>query len=358
MVRVNKFPLIFAILLLISLNCVAANRNVSIGGTQESWLDTGIILDGKKAIKAKAQGEINYCGGAPQCDATPDGSVSGESHCGGGITSAGGALCGALIARVGGVEGTSFILGTGVTIPKTYKGRLEIGIQDFKFDDNSGSFNVTFSGVKREKFDLSGYVLGSSGIPFPKERVFATFKDKRYASRTDANGRYQFNELPEGKYTIAVERTIRFPKTFTPLDSEPLNFAFSPRRKQVNLTQDLNNENFVARKFSTLKAPFREVRKKRINGLCSLSFPRDNGAVAQVDGVQRGTQLRMRDSFFAEGFTVKVIGDGPYDDGKFNVAQLACVGKQSADAGIGLPLNSGGAENRGVAIVELAPKEQ
>jgi len=335
-------------------NALAATHALSIPGSQSEWLDTGVILDGKNTFTIKATGTINYCGGQPQCDATPDGSVSGEAHCGGGPTDAGG-LCGALIVRIGGVGGSTMEVGSGFTFPKTTKGRLEIGIQDFKFDDNSGTFSVTIKSKKKEKFDLSGYVLGSTGTPFPRELVVVTNRNKTGHAKTDSSGRFQFSNLSEGRYTVKLSRTLRFTKKFTALDGFAGQQAFQPPRIQANLTSDLSGQNFTARQFSTIKAPMRTARKTEKVGLCDLKPAVESGLTAQVSGLPIGTKLRLTDSFFASGTTVKVIGEGPYDQAKFVIARLQCEAIESNVAGIGLPLNTGGAESGGAATVEIAP---
>lgn len=331
----------------------AASRSVSISGSQSSWLDTGFVFDGKTPYRVSATGMINYCSGAPQCNATPDG--SNESHCGGGPTDAGGP-CGSLIVRIGGVGGRTMVIGSGFTFPKSTKGRLEIGIQDFLFEDNSGQFNVTITSLKKEKFDLSGVVIGSQGTPFAGETVVVTSKGKTGRARTDSTGRFQFNDLKEGNYRLELASNYQFPQTFLALDASPGNQAFEPRRHLITLNQDISGVTFVARRFSTVKAQFRRApRKTRTDRLCELGPPVGSGLIAQAE-LRKGTRLRLTDSFFAGGTIVTVKEDGPYESAKFKLATLLCSGVQSRTAGIGLPLDTGGVEDGGQAIVEAAPR--
>ncbi|HMO02748.1 MAG TPA: carboxypeptidase regulatory-like domain-containing protein [Oligoflexia bacterium] len=333
----------------------AASRSISIAGSQSSWLDTGFVFDGKTSYRISATGMINYCSGAPQCNATPDGSR--EFHCGGGPTDAGGP-CGSLIVRIGGVNGTKMVVGSGFTFPKSTKGRLEIGIQDFLFEDNSGQFNVKITSLTKERFDISGYVLGSNGAPFRGETIIATSKGKTGRARTNREGRYQFRNLLEGKYRLSLAGNYFFPITFIALDDSAGNQAFEPRRHIINLNQDMINQNFIARRFSTIKAAFRRPpRKTPTDRLCQLNPPIASGLIAQAD-LAKGTRLRLTDSIFAGGTVVTVREDGPYESAKFVLARLMCSGIQSTTAGIGLPLNTGGILEGEQAIVEAAPSRR
>src|SRR5262245_7160450 len=103
----------------------AAPTTVSVDG-QQPWTATGISVQAGQVVAITATGRINYCSGAPQCDATPDGSVSGESHCGTPGSPTG--SCGALIGRIG---GSSFVVGSNFKMKATTSGALELGIQDF-----------------------------------------------------------------------------------------------------------------------------------------------------------------------------------------------------------------------------------
>lgn len=347
----NRYSaLTIALLIFANVPCAyAAERKVTVQGSSESWVSSGVVLDGKKRVKVKASGLINYCSGGSQCDATPDGSVGGESHCQSG-TNAPFALCGALIARVAG--GTPFVVGTGVTLPKSSVGALEFSIQDFKFDDNSGQFNVTVSNVPKEKFTLSGYVLTSGGQPFPGERILVTSGRKRYAATTDVGGFYAL-ELEEGNYTVAPVRQNSVPPTFVP-QSGTDRALFAPLRIRLSLSDDAHGQNFTSVRFATETAPFRRVRGNEL-GLCRLTDAPATGTNVQMMNVPIGTLLRYEDSVLVN-VPVRVTARGPYEDvrRRREAQPEDCKGRLYESAGLGVSEQL--YANGGAAIIELSPR--
>lgn len=334
----------------------SGKRTVNIPLSHSGWMATGVILDGKRSVKVKATGSGNYCSGGPLCNATPDGSLSGESHCQSG-TNAPFALCGALIGRIG--AGTPFVLGTGVSLPRSAKGALEIGIQDFLFEDNTGNFSVTIKNYKKDKYLLSGNVLTSNGKPFPNERLRIIGKNKTYLVRTDSNGFYSA-ELKEGKYKITPERQQAFPSSFNPLTSVDVNLAFNPRNRLVDLLQDTTGQNFLSVKFSAVKAQMYKIKARPIfEGLqfqCLLKEQSDRD-IAQISGINPNTKILFSDTE-REEIKLKVIGDGPYGGVKRDTEKFAafCEGKLLQNGGIGVPtflLETGGS----TAFIELAPNK-
>lgn len=152
----------------------SAAATIKVGATQ-AWAPTGIAVEAGQLIRTRATGTINYCGGAQQCTAGPDGSA--ETHCGsaGGPTS----VCGRLVGRIG---GSAFEVGSDSRVTAPASGVLELGVQDFHFDDNSGSFTAIVEIDPVEKDPKPGSAVGtvayvkSLGNGKPSAQVFRNGK--------------------------------------------------------------------------------------------------------------------------------------------------------------------------------------
>jgi hypothetical protein len=176
----------------------AAPTTVAVDG-QQPWTSTGLNVQAGQVIKVTATGRINYFNGEPQTEATPDGSVSGENHCGGP------SLCGALIGRIAG--GEAFAVGSEFKTTATVSGPLDLGINDFDddpdgiFDNNSGSFTAE---VEIDPPSLiSGRVVDGDGHGIPDIRINAKGK-AGLSDTTDFDGQYEI-EVPGnklGEYTV------------------------------------------------------------------------------------------------------------------------------------------------------------
>jgi hypothetical protein len=65
----------------------------------------------------------------------------------------------------------------------------------------------TFSSAKADTKSVEGLIINSRGRPVAGAEVRADRTDvsaKRFVTKTDAEGRYAFNALPAGKYSITV----------------------------------------------------------------------------------------------------------------------------------------------------------
>ena len=165
----------------------AAASSVTVPSEQAGYISAGLQVQKDKVYLVTATGLINYCGGAsqPQCNATPDGSVSGESHCGSETGVA--ALCGQLIGRV--ATGAGFPLGSAVEFTAPETGALELAVQDFgNRDNNSGSFSVKIEEAPAGK--IRGQVVDEDGNGMPEVLVSAKGK-KDLATKTDFDGNYK-----------------------------------------------------------------------------------------------------------------------------------------------------------------------
>jgi hypothetical protein len=96
------------------------------------WVDSGVIVRKDEPLSFKAEGTIRWGDKAPHV-AGPDGAGAKPGKVG----------AGGLIGRVG-YNGKPFPIGgrhTPIVMPKD--GKLFLGINDFIFNDNGGSFTVT-----------------------------------------------------------------------------------------------------------------------------------------------------------------------------------------------------------------------
>jgi hypothetical protein len=152
---------------------------------QQPWAAQGVAVKKGQTIKVSATGRINYFNGEPQTEATPDGSVSDENHCGGP------GPCGALIGRIG-EAGAPFFVGSEYKAKARATGTFQLGINDFDddpdgiFDNNSGSFSA------RVKVEGKG-----SAEPKPPEKLVATVIElknsdgKRPTAQVFKDGKWQ-----------------------------------------------------------------------------------------------------------------------------------------------------------------------
>ena len=98
------------------------------------WVDSGLIVRKGERLSFKADGTIQW-GAKPDQAAGPEGHGAKPGKLG----------VGGLIGRVG-YNGEPFPIGstrTPIVMPKS--GKLFLGINDFIFRDNAGSFAVTIS---------------------------------------------------------------------------------------------------------------------------------------------------------------------------------------------------------------------
>lgn len=99
------------------------------------WIDSGLTVRKGDRLVFHADGQIRW-------GARPDQVAGPEGH----DAKAGKLGAGGLIGRVGS-SGKPFVVGnTRAPIVMTKSGKLFLGINDFVFKDNSGSFTVTISG--------------------------------------------------------------------------------------------------------------------------------------------------------------------------------------------------------------------
>lgn len=103
------------------------------------WIDSGLTVRKGERLSFQADGTIQW-------GAKPDQVAGPEGH----GAKAGKVGAGGLIGRVG-FGGKPFAVGktrTPMVMPKT--GKLFLGINDFTFRDNAGSFSVTISRLANE----------------------------------------------------------------------------------------------------------------------------------------------------------------------------------------------------------------
>jgi hypothetical protein len=146
-------PLALCIFLAVLLTCAAP----AAGSTLKLNVDAGpepftqvIHVDKGDLIQAKATGKINYCAGETRCEATPDGSLVGESIC----PDVG--ICGALVGKFPGKP--TFVIGKSSVFRAPRSGAFKLGVSDFPSEqgNNIGSFHVTLK--------ISGNLVQVSGL--------------------------------------------------------------------------------------------------------------------------------------------------------------------------------------------------
>jgi hypothetical protein len=111
----------------------AANATVTVDA-RHPWVDSGLIVRRGERLSFQADGTIQW-GTKPDQVAGPEGKGGKAGKLG----------TGGLIGRVG-FSGKPFPIGstrTPIAMPKS--GKLFLGINDFVFKDNAGSFAVTIS---------------------------------------------------------------------------------------------------------------------------------------------------------------------------------------------------------------------
>lgn len=116
---------------------------------QSSWTNTGISVQAGQEIFMSVSGYVNTCFDTsnPACDGdspfnTWHDTLGDDSPCDGGFGPCQllGANFASLIARVG--SGTPFVVGAGGSFIAENDGVLQLGVNDTRFDDNTGAFSV------------------------------------------------------------------------------------------------------------------------------------------------------------------------------------------------------------------------
>jgi hypothetical protein len=112
----------------------AANTRVTVPANKP-WVSTGIKLNYGQQLTIDATGQVHFLPDDSDAVAGPDGGPAFYGGCSYLY------FCGALMGRVAG--GTPFFIGKHFSAPVQTAGPLELGVQDFAFDHNSGSFDAT-----------------------------------------------------------------------------------------------------------------------------------------------------------------------------------------------------------------------
>ncbi len=116
-----------------------AGGSIAVQGSRP-WTDTGLTVRAGQMVSFQVSGQIQY---ARQASATagPEGHSSFNGRHG--RYPVPGAPVGALIGRIG--NGAAFVIGNAGQMAMPASGRLQLGINDDQFNDNSGSFNVVIT---------------------------------------------------------------------------------------------------------------------------------------------------------------------------------------------------------------------
>lgn len=131
-----------------------ANSITVVVSSQVVWVDTSISLAAGQSFSVSATGLANLCGTSdnPNCidDPAVNRQIGPEGNLGWERCEGQYAPCqlmpgiyGALVGRVGG--GSSFHIGTGGNFVANADGALQLGFNDHKFWDNTGSYTVTIN---------------------------------------------------------------------------------------------------------------------------------------------------------------------------------------------------------------------
>jgi hypothetical protein len=103
---------------------------------RHAWIDSGLVVEKGQRFDFKAEGSIRW-GSQPDQIAGPDGRNAKPGKIG----------QGGLIGRIG-YNGKPFAIGSAKTVTMSKGGKLFLGINDFIFGDNTGSFTVTIKVVE------------------------------------------------------------------------------------------------------------------------------------------------------------------------------------------------------------------
>ncbi len=202
---------------------------ITVDSANSGFTPSGFDVEKGQEIGVQAEGTVTYCGDDPECTATPAG---GSKYTCIRDFNAPDAQCAALIARIG--DGRPFFVGPSASIKATADGPLEFGVQDFKFDDNSGSFTVR---LHIPQGQIVGDVLDKRGSPVPGTTIEARGPGGETATtQTGIGGSYNLRLGKAGKYTVKAKspdvRQIR-PKqqtvTVKPNKSARANFTADSR---------------------------------------------------------------------------------------------------------------------------------
>jgi hypothetical protein len=102
---------------------------------RHAWVDSGLVVEKDRRFEFKADGSIRW-GSQPDQVAGPDGRNAKPGKIG----------PGGLIGRVG-YTGKPFAIGSARTVTMAKGGKLFLGINDFIFGDNAGTFTVIIRAI-------------------------------------------------------------------------------------------------------------------------------------------------------------------------------------------------------------------
>lgn len=114
------------------------------------WTDTGITVRKGVTVTISARGTIKYGSGSGH-KASPVGRKFNQERCGEaayywlifGPFVAPGVNCWAMLFRIGGSSGVAFPTGKKITFVAPVTGKLELGVNDDHFGDNSGAWTAS-----------------------------------------------------------------------------------------------------------------------------------------------------------------------------------------------------------------------
>ena len=113
---------------------VQANYDTN-GDIHNDWMDTGIELSAGRQLDISATGLANHVPWGDMYDADGLAVVNGPTFLASGLP------IGALVGRID--NGPAFVIGTDFSMPASASGRLYLGFNDSRCDDNLGQYSVT-----------------------------------------------------------------------------------------------------------------------------------------------------------------------------------------------------------------------
>lgn len=291
-----------------------ATRTISTAASD--WVGTGIAPKAGTRLKLTATGSGTYCSGciAP----TPAGDPGNMSICGGGYSGLSGVACIALVGRWHG--GSAFVIGEKASITAPGGKELQLGIHDWKFDDNSGSYRVKITEVG---FDLSGVLRWRDCTTRPcKEVPIPNAERYRVEARragdsaprqavVGLSGRYRFRSLPAGTWLV-------YPQIIGLVDDEGLGASeWHPATRSIKLDADVDGVSFLWCGRLTVGpaagAPCPEVKVSgRLVDALGDPYGGVEMTIASENAVERDTtDARGRFSFTVPRGTYVLRYDGP-----------------------------------------------